>query len=143
MDIDLKKILPIGRTDKYLMMLGDFKFEVLKNAYETAKRDSNYRWVEKKRLLGYSKLQYNGIDSETMELSGNIYMEIAKNTGQQSYEQLSEMARSGKPYSLVNSSGKSLGMWVILSLSWDFSNITVNTVAKKTSFKIVLKNYTI
>jgi len=128
-------------SDGVLMALGSFKFEIGLTAYNNLSQKISFRWSEQQTLGGRSKLHFTGTDNDTLDLDGTIYPEIAGRIGFDAYDTIKKMSELGKPYLLIDSSGVSLGRWVIVELDKKETYFTRDGIPRKIDFAMSLKAY--
>jgi phage protein U len=97
------------------MTLGLFVFGLDTLAYQTLKRDTQWRHNSKMRAGKAPAYQSMGKGEDKITLSGWQSPELAGD--KLSLDQLREMGDSGEPYVMVLGNGEVLGLWVINKVS--------------------------
>jgi hypothetical protein len=116
-----------------------FEFSVSSAAYNELSRTATYEWSEQKRVGTFPALQFTGKDSETITLKGVVFP--AYTGGLEQINRLRDSADQAIPYTVVGSSGNSLGRWVIVSVSETQSNFLSTGEPRKQTFNLDLKYY--
>ena len=119
-----------------MMALGMFVFSLPTVAYQTLRRQSEWRHPSKPRMGAQPAYQFAGIGEDTITLAGWVAPELIGSAG--SLTLLHRMANTGKAYVLVDGSGAVYGAYVIRDKSEDHSNLSVNGQARKVDFSITL-----
>lgn len=122
------------------MSLGEYKFTVNENAWNTIKKNASFRWAELKRLGGKSILQFMGNDSPTMSIDCTLYQENA-GSPDVIFSKMLEIASEGKPLILVDLNGINYGKWVITSLANNSTQYDKWGNPHKSEFTLELKGY--
>lgn len=122
-----------------LMSLGLFAFSLDTVPYETIKRSTKQRWVEKPRVGKGAAWQHLGPGEDTITVEGKLMPELtggAKNLGK-----LREMMATGKAWILTAATGEIMGPWIIEGIDDSGSHFDRDGVARKTTFTLTLKHY--
>lgn len=119
-----------------LMYLGQFMFGLSTLAYDELQRQMAWRHAENARVGQPPGVQYLGPEAEKITLSGMQAPELGQRGA---LDTLSAMAAKGAAYALVEGTGRSLGAWVIESLSQTGSRFVAEGVPRKTTFELQLK----
>lgn len=98
-----------------LMSLGLFVFGLDTLAYQTLKRDTQWRHNSKNRVGKSPAYQAMGKGTDVITLSGWQSPELAGD--RLSLDALREMGNTGEPYVFVTGNGEVLGLWVIKKVS--------------------------
>lgn len=128
-------------TDKVLMSLGGFKFEITKTAYSNLTRRARYRWSELKSLGAGSSMHFTGIDKDEISLDGSIFPQHAGQDGYEAFNKIRTEADKGEPIVMVDGLGKNHGKWVILGIEKRESSYHANSMPRRIDFNISLKAY--
>lgn len=124
-----------------LLAIGQFKFTVGVNAFQSISKKAAYKWKDIP-LFGRSPvLQFTGKDLNTIEISGTSYQAYSGVQALQIFQKLEEEGSKGEPLSLVSKDGKNLGLWVIESVSSEEMNFLKDGTPRKVDFKLGLKKY--
>ena len=103
-----------------MMILGMFPFSLQTTPYQSANKTNSWRHVKNDRVGKSPRYQFIGADEEPFVLSGTLYPEISG--GDVSLVMLETMAFSGRPWPLIEGTGRIYGMYVIgkrrLSTVW-------------------------
>ena len=94
-----------------MMILGAYRFAVKNSAYQTLKRQSEYKWQEVNRLGSNPALQFTGFGVETIDLEGIIYPHFKG--GLKQITLMRSQAGLGKPLFLISGNGFAFGRWCI------------------------------
>lgn len=94
-----------------MLQLGSYQFGTTTAAYKELTRASEWRWEEQERFGQRAALQFTGPGEDSITLPGVIYPEWRGGFTQ--VAQMRALADEGKPQSLVDGNGASLGKWVI------------------------------
>ncbi len=123
-----------------MMILGVYRF-VIKNAfaYQTLKRQSNYKWQEVNRIGSNPALQFTGFGVETIELEGVIYPHFKG--GLKQVTLMRAQAGLGKPLFLISGNGFAFGRWCITNITENQSNFLSDGSPRKIEFSLTLKRY--
>lgn len=122
-----------------MMQIGDYPFSIDTAAYDQMKRKSQWRWAEQDRFGRNSALQFTGVGSEEIRLSGVILPAWRGGTGQ--VDDMRAEAAKGEPLILVDGLGHVWGDYVITSIEEAQSHLTAYGVGRKVRFEMVLKYY--
>lgn len=123
-----------------LMTLGDFQFEVARNAFSELQRQRSYRWTETE-TLSMTPLQYTGRAAESITLEGVLYPLFVGEGGMDYMRRLRELADRAEPSLLISDGGENFGRFVILNISETYEHLTIGAIPKKITFRIDLKEY--
>lgn len=119
-----------------MMALGMFVFSLPTVAYQTLRRQSEWRHPSKPRMGAQPAYQFAGIGEDTITLAGWVAPELIGSAG--SLKLLHRMADTGKAYVLVDGTGEVYGAYVIRDKSEDHSYISVNGLPKRVDFSLTL-----
>lgn len=122
-----------------MMILGVYRFAIKSSAYQTLKRQSEYRWQEINRIGSNPTLQFTGFGVETIDLEGVIYPHF--NGGLRQITLMRAQAGLGKPLFLISGNGFAFGRWCISKISENQSNFLKDGSPRKIEFSITLKRY--
>ncbi len=122
-----------------MMILGVYRFAINNAAYQTLKRQSEYRWQEINRMGANPALQFTGFGVETIDLEGVIYPHFKG--GLRQVTLMRAEAGIGKPLMLISGNGNSFGRWCIVKISENQSVFMKDGAPLKIEFSISLKRY--
>ncbi|MFT5702888.1 MAG: phage protein U [Rickettsiales bacterium] len=122
-----------------MMILGDYRFAIKNSAYQTLKRQSEYKWQETSRIGNNPALQFTGFGVETIDLEGVIYPGFKG--GLQQVSLMRAQAGRGVPLFLVSGTGSAFGRWCVVRISENQENFLKDGSPRKISFSITLKRY--
>ncbi len=122
-----------------MMILGVYRFAISSAAYQTLKRQSEYRWQEVNRLNANPALQFTGFGTETIELEGTIYPHFKG--GLRQVTLMRAEAGVGKPLMLISGNGYAFGRWCIVKISENQSMFMKDGAPLKIEFSVSLKRY--
>lgn len=122
-----------------MMILGVYRFAIKNSAYQTLKRQSEYKWQEINRIGSNPTLQFTGFGVETIDLEGVIYPHF--NGGLRQITLMRAQAGLGKPLFLISGNGFAFGRWCIAKISENQSNFLKDGSPRKIEFSITLKRY--
>lgn len=122
-----------------MMILGDFVFSLNTAAFQEVNRDTKFKWAAQDRFGTHEALQFLGAGEESITLPGSIMPNFKGGTGQIS--KMRELARKGKPQTLVDGNGNVLGRWVIESVEDKGSNFFRDGTPRKQDFTLKLRHY--
>ena len=122
-----------------MMILGVYRFAIKTSAYQTLKRQSEYKWQEINRIGSNPTLQFTGFGVETIDLEGVIYPHF--NGGLRQVTLMRVQAGLGKPLFLISGNGFAFGRWCISKISENQSNFLKDGSPRKIEFSITLKRY--
>lgn len=140
-----------------LLRLGDFAFQPTGPSYEALQESYSYKWTEQEVLQSPNKQYWGGKQQQTITIQGSLYPDLILpqytegfTTGvitnfnavaalRNSFKKLDAMASAGQSYSLVDSTGKNYGSFVIVGLSIDKTNFWNDAVARKNTFTLQLR----
>jgi len=120
-----------------MMILGQFVFKLHTTPYQQKQQNTPQRWANNNRIGNRPAYQYLGPGEDTMTLSGALYPELTG--GKSSLKKLHDMARTGKPYIMMDGEGFMQGWWIIDSIQQTDSVFFVDGKPRKIDFTISLK----
>lgn len=118
---------------KNLMKWGDYKFTVNTAPYEEYNRSTEYQWASHNRINSSPKLQFTGMGSDSLTLSGVIFTELS---GIKQLDKLREIAAKGKSQLLIDGLGNVMGYWVLKSIDETKSTFFSDGVPRKQTFSL-------
>jgi len=98
-----------------MLALGMFVFSLSTVAYQELQRQTDWRHASNSRIGAPPARQFVGRGEDAITLPGIILPELAGSP--LSLDALRLMANTGKPWPVVEGSGRIYGLWVIESLS--------------------------
>lgn len=122
-----------------MMILGVYRFAISSAAFQTLKRQSEYRWQEINRMGTNPALQFIGFGTETIDLEGVIYPHFKG--GLRQVTLMRAEAGIGKPLMLISGNGNAFGRWCIVKISENQSSFMKDGAPLKIEFSINLKRY--
>ncbi len=134
-NLNLNSVLGINM----MMILGVYRFAINNAAYQTLKRQSEYRWQEINRMGANPALQFTGFGVETIDLEGVIYPHFKG--GLRQVTLMRTEAGVGKPLMLISGNGNAFGRWCIVKISENQSMFMKDGAPLKIEFSITLKRY--
>lgn len=126
----------------YMARLGDFQFSLDTAPFQDYQRSSGYRWEEKPRIGRESALQFTGLESETITLTGVIYPHFRGGLGQM--EAMRQQAGQGVPLPFIYSSefvGQYMGRWCIRSIDEGRTVFFEDGKPRRIDFRVTLSKY--
>lgn len=120
-----------------MMALGMFVFSLPTLAYQELQRQTDWRHPSSSRVGTNPARQYAGRGDDAITLPGIILPELAGSV--LSLDALRMMADTGKAWTLVEGTGRILGIWVIESLSETRTLFFQDGTARRIEFSISLK----
>jgi len=118
-----------------LAMLGDFFFEINKNAYQELSEILSFNWAEHPRALDNTHYEAVGGTDERFSMSGTLILENIH-----SLEALKDIGRNQQPILLVFGTG--FAYWVIMrELEIDYTRFITGGSALKRNFTVQLTRY--
>lgn len=120
-----------------MMILGMFPFSLQTTPYQSANKTNSWRHVKNDRVGKSPRYQFIGADEESFVLSGTLYPEISG--GDVSLVMLETMAFSGRPWPLIEGTGRIYGMYVIEQITQNRTEFFKDGKAKKIDFTLNLK----
>ena len=120
-----------------MMILGMFPFSLQTTPYQSANKTNSWRHVKNDRVGKSPRYQFIGADEELFVLSGTLYPEISG--GDVSLVMLETMAFSGRPWPLIEGTGRIYGMYVIEQITQNRTEFFKDGKAKKIDFTLNLK----
>lgn len=122
-----------------MMILGVYRFVIKNAAYQTLKRQSEYKWQEVNRIGSNPALQFTGFGVETIELEGVVYPHFKG--GLKQVTLMRAEAGLGKALFLISGNGFAFGRWCISRITENQSNFLNDGVPRKIEFTLTLKRY--
>ncbi len=132
--VSSSKVQPLG-----LVALGKFQFGVDSIPYQTIDQDTPYEWADVPLIGGDPALQFIGKGVVTISMGGVFYPELRGGYAQM--PALKAEAEKGKPLSMVDGRGNSLGQWVIAGISETHDKHSGDGLPRRIDFTITLKRY--
>ncbi|MFY2089918.1 phage tail protein [Achromobacter xylosoxidans] len=120
-----------------MMALGMFIFGLPTAAYQTLKRQTEWRHPSNSRMGAGPAYQFVGKGEDTITLSGTIIPQLFGTTG--AIRLLRRMGDAGKAYVMVDGIGTVYGAFIITGLDEEGSMFVVNGLPQKTDFTLTLK----
>lgn len=120
-----------------MMALGMFVFSLPTLAYQELQRQTDWRHPSSSRVGTNPARQYAGRGDDAITLPGIILPELAGSV--LSLDALRMMADTGKAWTLVEGTGRILGIWVIESLSETRTLFFQDGTARRIEFSLSLK----
>lgn len=122
-----------------MMALGPYRFSVNTSAYQSLRRNTEYRWPNQERIGRAPARQFVGQGVETVSLSGVLYPHHAGGLSQ--LERMRDLAGLGKPLQLTDGRGKIWGLWCIERIEETQSVFFANGDPQKIEFSLQLSAY--
>jgi len=125
---------------KVLMSLGDFEFEIGKNAFSTLERSRTYRVIESD-VYGGSSLQHTGRAADSITLDAVIYPVWIEEGNLESLKKIKSTADKAEPLILLSSGGENFGRYLIEKIDESWVNLTETGIPEKIELKISLREF--
>jgi phage protein U len=122
-----------------LLSIGEFKFVVKKNSFNTLSVDSRFRWTPIDKIMGPPTQQFGGKEPEKISIRGEVYTDLS---GADPFKIIKEYGYLGEPKILVLESGESLGKWIIEGISESRESFKKDGTYRKSEFTLDLTKYT-
>ena len=122
-----------------MMALGLFRFGVNSAAYQTFRREAEYRWEKLDRQGRAPAMQFLGPDADRITLEGVIYPHYRG--GLRQVELMRAAARLGQPLMLVDGLGWIWERWVITAVSETKSVFLADGAPRQIDFSLTLQAY--
>lgn len=122
-----------------MMILGVYRFCISNAAYQELTRNSEYKWVEQRRLNNETAIQFVGTGADTMSLQGTIYPQFKG--GLRQITAMRAEAGLGIPLMLISGNGSAFGRWCIMTISETQSYFLKDGTPRKITFQLSLKKY--
>ncbi|SDK67492.1 phage tail protein [Billgrantia gudaonensis] len=120
-----------------MMTFGMFVFGLSTAAYQELQRQTAWRHQAQGRVGRRPARQFLGIGEESITLNGTLLPQFTG--GQQSLDQLREMANQGAAWPLIEGTGTYYGLYVIASLNERKSNFMRDGAAQQIEFDLTLE----
>ncbi|QFT84478.1 Phage P2 GpU [Halomonas sp. THAF12] len=120
-----------------MMTLGMFVFSLSTAAYQELQRQTDWRHQSQGRIGRRPARQFLGPGEETITLTGTLLPQFTG--GQQSLDQLRQMADQGAAWPLIEGAGTYYGLYVIGSLNERKSEFFRDGAAQQIEFDLRLK----
>lgn len=120
-----------------MMALGMFIFGLPTAAYQTLKRQTEWRHPSNSRMGAGPAYQFVGKGEDTFTLGGTIIPQLFGTTS--SLRLLRRMGDTGKAYVMVDGIGTVHGAFIITGLDDEASMFMVNGLPQKVDFTLTLK----
>jgi phage protein U len=122
-----------------LFQLGDFIFERTTLAPNSVEKSLVANWPKQSRYGGRPAVQFTGIESETLTLSGVIFPLSGVTGTAQDLDVINQMIADGEEYLLMNSEGDVIGTFCIISVTESRRFLDKKGLAQKIEFNIALE----
>lgn len=120
-----------------MMALGMFVFSLPTAAYQTLRRQTEWRHASNSRVGAAPAYQFVGKGDDTITLAGWFAPEFMGSGG--SIQLLRRMGDTGKAYMLVDGMGAVYGAYVLTSLEEEQSIFFINGQPQRYDFSLTLK----
>ncbi|SFU03440.1 phage tail protein [Halomonas saccharevitans] len=120
-----------------MMTFGMFVFGLSTAAYQELQRQTAWRHQSQGRIGRRPARQFLGPGEDTITLTGTLLPQFTG--GQQSLDQLREMANQGAAWPLIEGSGTYYGLYVIVSLNERKSDFFRDGAAQQIEFDLKLE----
>lgn len=120
-----------------MLALGMFVFSLHTAAYQEMQRQTDWRHPSTNRVGAQPARQFLGRGEDAITLPGMLLPELAGTV--LSLDALRTMADTGKAWSLVEGSGRVLGLWVIEKITETRTLFFPDGAARRIEFSIELK----
>lgn len=122
-----------------LLGLGDYRFSVATAAYNTLRRQDEYRWAKADRIGRAPSMQFLGPGSQSITLAGTVYPLNRGGIGQ--LDAMRKEAGAGKPLTMASGRGDVLGRWCIVRVEETGSYHLSDGVPQKQEFTLTIEAY--
>jgi phage protein U len=122
-----------------MLRLGDFTFSVDTAAYQSFRRQTEYRWASLDRIGNSTAYQAMGQGKDSIILEGVIYPHYKG--GLQQIEQMRTIAKQLQPLDMVDGLGYYYGQFVIIRIEEKKSIFFKNSAPLKQQFTLELAAY--
>lgn len=119
--------------------LGGFAFEALGFGMGELTRDLQTPWSELETAMRFDALHWTGPKSDSVTIKGVLFPE--EFGGEESLAGIAAAAKSGMPMMLVTGAGDIGGLFVVTSVSQDWSYIDANGAPRRDAYAIQMKRY--
>jgi phage protein U len=126
-----------GAPTDMMMTYGMFVFGLDTAAYQELQRQTAWRHAAQNRVGRRAARQFLGPGDDTITLTGVLLPQFTG--GQQSLDELREMADEGAAWPLIEGNGTNYGLFVIESMSERKSHQTKDGAAQRIAFDLVLQ----
>lgn len=120
-----------------MMTYGMFVFGLDSAAYQELQRQTAWRHAAQNRVGRRPARQYLGPGEDTITLTGVLLPQFTG--GQQSLDELREMANEGAAWPLIEGNGTNYGLFVIESMSERKTHQMKDGTAQRIGFDLVLQ----
>lgn len=120
-----------------MMAYGLFVFSVPTAAYQKLRRQSQWRHESQSRIGERPVRQYLGPGDDSITLTGTLLPQFTG--GQQSLDDLRDMANQGYAWPLIEGTGRNHGVYVITDLNEDKSAFFRDGAASEIAFELTLE----
>lgn len=120
-----------------MMTLGMFVFGLDTAAYQELQRQTAWRHASQSRIGRRPARQYLGPGDDTITLTGTLLPQFTG--GQQSLNELREMANEGAAWPLIEGNGNYYGLYVIESMGENKTLHTRDGTAQRIAFTLTLQ----
>jgi phage protein U len=128
---------PLIGTNKMLMTLGSFIFQIDTAAFQELQRTTNWRFANSERFGAKPATQFVGAGQDKVTLPCLIYPgQIGKYSALQT---LRQMAATGNQFTMLDGTGNVVGEFIIVSMNETQSYFTIGGLPKKVDFSIELE----
>lgn len=129
-----------GSMTRVLMSLGDFQFEIARNAFQTLQRTRSYRLIETEVHAG-SNVQHTGRGSDTITLDGVLYPVYLGEEGMKYISDFKKVSDKAEPLILLSVGGENFGRFLVEKIEESWESLTDTGVPEKVILKISLKEF--
>lgn len=126
-------------SERVMLGLGEFRFEIATAAYQKLSLSQSYRWPEQARINRDPALQFVGRNTGEIALDGVIYPGFKGGLGQ--VEAMRALADAAKPQQLVDGLGRVWGPWVITEIGDTRTVFADDGQPRRIEFSVKLKAY--
>lgn len=120
-----------------MMSFGLFVFGLSTAAYQDLQRQTSWRHAPQGRVSRRPSRQFLGPGDDSITLTGTLLPQLTG--GQQSLDQLRNMANAGAAWPLIEGSGNYYGLFVIESLNERKSDFFRDGAAQQIQFDLALQ----
>lgn len=119
-----------------MMVYGMFVFMLQTTPYQQLRHSQNWRHVKNDRVNRAAGWQYIGVGEDSITLNGTLYPEITG--GNWSLSALTTIGHAGRPWPLIEGTGRIYGMYVLTNLEVGKTEFDRYGNPKKIEFTISL-----
>ena len=124
-----------------MLMFGDVPFEAPATAYQTLKRNSEYRQPSQDRVHQYPIHQFTGLGRDTIAVDGVVFPGHFGVSGISHLARLRALAEAGEPRILVAGTGEVFGKYVVTGIEETRTRVFRDGAARRVAWRLSLARY--